>query len=159
MTPEQYVIEAQRTLPTDLTEREMLCMLAMGLVGEYGELQESPVSQCTQEAGDVLWYAANLAAFNSGPDVAAEFVAAAMRGDRSIDGGPFQPLRFIEVTKKAAFHGAGLFALRVIQYAYPAARLAAEAGGPDVLSANIEKLKRRYPDGFSVEASQNRRDG
>lgn len=68
-----------------------------------------------------------------------------------------------ELVKKFLFHGHGLdndkLKKELGDVLYYLARLAAYRGIAlrDVASENIEKLRARYPDGFSVWASQNRK--
>lgn len=69
-----------------------------------------------------------------------------------------------ELVKKFLFHGAGLdygkFRKELGDVLYYLARLAAYQGISlnEVAVENIRKLKARYPDGFSTEASINRKE-
>lgn len=66
-----YQEAVKRTMPKKLSEREKLSMLCMGLSGETGEVVDHVKKHLFQghaldrqkvidEAGDVLWYLANL---------------------------------------------------------------------------------------------------
>ncbi len=70
----------------------------------------------------------------------------------------------IDLVKKHLSHGHPLNKERIIEelgdVAWYIAEIATVLGVEleDVLAGNIEKLKRRYPDGFSSEASINRKE-
>lgn len=70
----------------------------------------------------------------------------------------------VDIVKKHLFHGHeldrdGLIKeLGDVAWYLAEAAMALDVSLDDVLSANIEKLKRRYPDGFDTERSQNRAD-
>jgi NTP pyrophosphatase (non-canonical NTP hydrolase) len=72
---------------------------------------------------------------------------------------------FADALKKAEFHGHALDEAEMLKELgdvlwYVA--LACDALGADmgeVMAQNIEKLRRRYPDGFSHERSKNREEG
>lgn len=108
MDIEKYQKLAQRTMNTDLTDREAYAMLAMGLAGEAGEVvdylkkvvfhdHELDEQYLKDEMGDVLWYFSNL--------------------------------------------------LNVLGLTFE-----------QVAERNIEKLEKRYPNGFSSEDSKNRKE-
>ncbi len=69
-----------------------------------------------------------------------------------------------DIVKKHLFHGHELDRDALIKELGDIAWYLAEAATAlditlgDVLSANIEKLKRRYPDGFDTERSKNREE-
>lgn len=71
----------------------------------------------------------------------------------------------IEIVKKWLFHGHDLDRERLIRELGDIAWYLAEAAEAidvpleEILCANIEKLKRRYPEGFDAERSMHRRDG
>lgn len=66
-----YQVAVKRTMPTNISERDKLSMLCMGLSGETGEVVDHVKKHLYQghaldrqkvieEAGDALWYLANL---------------------------------------------------------------------------------------------------
>lgn len=108
MTFDDYQRAAARTMNTDLPPTGRLSMLAMGLAGEAGELidhlkkalyhgHDLDIGAVAKEAGDCIWYLANLAS-ELGLDLGA------------------------------------------------------------IAAGNLDKLARRYPEGFSSEASKARAD-
>ncbi len=70
----------------------------------------------------------------------------------------------VDIVKKHLFHGHALDRDELIKELGDVAWYLAEAATAldvsldDMLAANIEKLKRRYPEGFDTERSQNRAD-
>ena len=107
-TPSDYQELAARTMNKDLTHKERVSMLAMGLSGEAGEVTDylkkvifhehsMDLEKFSKEMGDFLWYAANLASE---------------------------------------------YDLRLV----------------DIMQQNINKLRKRYPEGFSTKDSLARKD-
>lgn len=71
MNNEQYRKAIQRTMNKDLTEKEKLSMLAMGIAGEAGEIvdtlkkalyhgHELDLGELVKELGDLTWYLEHL---------------------------------------------------------------------------------------------------
>ena len=71
MDIKQYREAIKRTMNTDLSHKEKLAMLALGLAGEVGELVDQikkhvyhghtlDLTEYIKENGDVLWYLFNL---------------------------------------------------------------------------------------------------
>jgi NTP pyrophosphatase (non-canonical NTP hydrolase) len=71
MEIKQYREAIKRTMNTELTDKEKLAMLALGLAGEVGELvdqikkhvyhgHELDLDEYIKENGDVFWYLFNL---------------------------------------------------------------------------------------------------
>jgi NTP pyrophosphatase (non-canonical NTP hydrolase) len=69
MTPQEYQIEALRTIYSDLTYQERLSLCGLGLAGETGEIADIlkkflhhrngkplDIEKMKSELGDVLWY-------------------------------------------------------------------------------------------------------
>jgi len=142
MNTEQYKKEIQRTWQTDgLTDREQICNATLGLVGEANEFC---IRRDSDELGDVYFYAYTL---------------------RRLLGGPF-PLKDIpcfpylwagagdvaEAVKKHLFHGtnsdAARAALEVMILSMNKESHEAEETPEEIMADNIEKLRRRYPEGF-----------
>lgn len=103
-----YQRKAMRTLPSGMSEKQMLTNAALGLCGEAGEVadivkkwkyqgHDLDHDAIRKELGDVLWYVAE------------------------------------------ACEGMGI-------------------SMADIMHENIEKLKKRYPNGFDAERSRNREE-
>ena len=162
----EYQTAAQRTADTtqDDAIRRQLC--ALGLIGETGEVAEllkhalshgTPVDieRLKLELGDVCWYVAE---------------ADAILG-RSQQPGTSEPLRWrtvIGLAARAAGWASRLFeegdnegwdGYADMPHCLGYIRSIAYAHGiefEDILQANVDKLRKRHPQGFSVEASINR---
>jgi NTP pyrophosphatase (non-canonical NTP hydrolase) len=146
MTPTEYQAAAARTLPANLSDRDRLSMLALGVVGEWGEYQAAKdTSTESEEAGDVLWYIAGLCTV-LGVDLAdltLYRVATAPAMDALGD--------VCEPIKKHLYHGKDLDKARVLRGCarlYMGIVYSHNIG--EVLAANVAKLKARWPDGFKV---------
>lgn len=146
MTPTAYQTAAARTLPAAMADRDRLSMLALGVVGEWGEYAEADLGpESVAEAGDVLWYIAGICTV-LGVDLAdltSYRVAPAPVVDALGD--------ICEPIKKHLYHGKELDKARVLGgccrlYMDIRRRLML----PDVMAANVDKLKARWPDGFRV---------
>ena len=146
MNPTDYQTAAVRTMPAALADRERLSMLALGVVGEWAEYHDvvdKPNQE--EEAGDVLWYIANLCTV-LGVDLAdlpSYRVAPAPVVDALGD--------ICEPIKKHLYHGKDLDKARILGgccrlYRDIARRLIL----PEIMAANIDKLRKRWPDGFGV---------
>jgi NTP pyrophosphatase (non-canonical NTP hydrolase) len=148
MTPTEYQAAAARTLPTDLSGRDRLSMLALGVVGEWAEYQaakDTPTE--SEEAGDVLWYIAGLCTVLRVDlaDLASYRVAPAPAMDALGD--------VCEPIKKHLYHGKDLDKARVLGGCCRLYRdIARRLMLPDVMAANVAKLQARWPDGFRVQA-------
>lgn len=147
MSPTAYQSAAARTLPTDLSDRERLSMLALGVVGEWAEYHDvvdGPTQE--EEAGDVLWYIAGLCTV-LGVDLAdltSYRVAPAPVVDALGD--------ICEPIKKHLYHGKDLDKARVLGGCCRLYRdIARRLMLPDVMAANVAKLQARWPDGFRVQ--------
>ena len=141
LTPEQYVPLARRTVDGDMTDRERFAEHSLGLIEEIKELRRNP---CANEAGDVLWYVEMVL------DVIEK-----MGGYQKVDTLPqWWSSDWIGIVKKAALHGRQ-------EYIDVIGSAATTAGGEvlewcefkgwdpgEVRLENIQKLYRRYPDGF-----------
>lgn len=177
-----YQLLAQRTSPDDGHDR--MDNGALGLIGESGEIvdllkkhryQSTPEAQppherYCEELGDVLWYMAELCAGMDknlleiiGDDFC-DLDAEAQRrfaGKRKIDARQIilslasNAAEISDHVEKAAFTRVEY---RLRRMMFSAADLAFACGSclQDVASANIEKLKARYPDGFDARISMQR---
>ena len=146
MNPTAYQTAAGRTLPANLTDRERLSMLALGVVGEWAEYRQSYDTPTEpEEAGDVLWYLAGLCT-TLGVDMAL-LPGLAVSYPSSIDslGDVCEPI------KKHLYHGKELDKARVLRgCAHLYAHISRAHVISTVMAANIDKLRKRWPDGFGV---------
>ena len=147
MDPTTYQAAAARTLPADLSDRDRLSMLALGVVGEWAEYEQAAnVVTKQEEAGDVLWYIAGLCtvlgvdmAILAGVDLSGMMVVDAL-GD------------ICETTKKHLYHGKELHRIRILRgCAKLYAVVAKQEPTAEIMAANVAKLKARWPDGFRVQ--------
>ena len=146
MNPTGYQIAAGRTLPANLSDRERLSMLALGVVGEWAEYEQAlDAATKREEAGDVLWYLAGLCtvlgvdmAILAGVDHSKMLIVDAL-GD------------ICETTKKHLYHGKDLNRIRILRgCAKLYAVVAMHEPIAEIMAANIDKLRKRWPDGFGV---------
>lgn len=146
MTPSDYQRAAARTLAATLNSRARLSMLALGVVGEWSEYEQAIGSPTeAEEAGDVLWYIAGMCTV-LGVDMA---ILAGLPSNEAfvVDalGNVCEPI------KKHLYHGKDLDKTRVLR---GCAHLYLGLGGrydlPGIMAANIDKLRKRWPDGFGV---------
>lgn len=140
LAAEEYLTLARRTLDPDLVgdhpaaAKARRMYLTLGMLGEYWEWGESSLGDMEDEAGDVLWYLEQLR--DEGPAVDVSLV--------------FQRRPF-ETIKKAWVHGKKDCAQDVMAWCnYVREHLEAchPARIPAIRAKNIQKLARRYPQGF-----------
>lgn len=146
MTPTAYQRAAVRTVPANFTDRERLSMLALGVVGEWAEYEQAlDAATKREEAGDVLWYLAGLCTM--------------LGADMSILAGVDHSKMLIvdalgdicETTKKHLYHGKDLNRIRILRgCAKLYAVVAMHEPIAEIMAANIDKLRKRWPDGFGV---------
>jgi hypothetical protein len=170
MNPHEYHALAMRTKSHDQTPVQRLTNAALGLAGEWAEFYElwytndnAPV-ETLKEAGDLLWYSAQAtdALGLNFADIQWQVVTGTTNATciKAIG-------TIAEIAKKAMFHGHPLgdeqrdqvmdalaYIVRDVRNVLVVYRWTME----DAMQANIDKLRRRYPDGFSAEASINRED-
>ena len=146
MSPTDYQRAAARTLP-DIPHRDRLSMLALGVVGEWAEYEQAlDAATKREEAGDVLWYLAGLCtmlgvdmAILAGVDHSKMLIVDAL-GD------------ICETTKKHLYHGKDLNRIRILRgCAKIYAVVAMHEPIAEIMAANIDKLRKRWPDGFGVQ--------
>ena len=140
LTRSQYLPLAKRTLDPGMTRRELLSMLTMGCVGEWGEFQRlTSWENCGDELGDLMWYTSLL------QDEAEE---GQVRGYGFARG----PSDWIEMAKKEIYHGTNKGFVRLMaSYLLDKVKEHADLLGLDIDEIryrNIRKLIDRYPDGF-----------
>ena len=167
-----YVLEAART--AHRTDPEYFLI---GLTGEIGELCSCPKEEVKNETGDVLWYHTGLLGsleakypgsvgnvfleeFGARPTFWCTGVDALLdlRTDLML-----QVCKVNELYKKLIGHNKPVLAdlVRELRAILP---LLAKYGSlhyfslSEAAAANVAKLRKRYPDGFSFEASAKRAD-
>lgn len=155
---EEYQKLAQRTSSTT-TARDKLINGALGLCGEVNEYicERLFIEKRVREAGDVMWYIAEIA---EGLGVTIADIAAVEEysGIEIYN----EAAQIADAVKKYAYQGhaiekydimVGLNAImstitrRMIDFGYSI---------DDILRGNVEKLLKRYPDGFDAERSIHR---
>lgn len=150
----QYRALARRTMNSDLDKPLQAAVAALGLVGEACEFILALAGrQSIDEAGDVCWYMAwlcdiyqirNLTGYDSGNEDVLTIAA-----------------RVADMVKKNVGHNHPM-PVAVLQRWLEGILWLLEVDYGDlteVYETNIAKLRKRYPDGFSVERSINRIDG
>ena len=155
---EEYQKLAQRTSSTT-TARDKLINGALGLCGEVNEFitEKLFIEKRATEAGDVMWYVAEIA---EGLGVSLADVAAI--DEPCVTGIYEEAAQIADAVKKYAYQGhtiekyeimLGLnrimhrIARRMFDYGYSM---------DDVMRGNVEKLLKRYPNGFEADRSIHR---
>lgn len=179
-TLKQYEREVERLLGSHENE---ISVYALGLAGEAGELidllkkhwghkHELDVEKLKKEAGDVFWYIAALA---HQFEISLDSVSPRLLGPRPPRQGPIQSYalrlancvgntaRVLDAYWTSHFppHDIQRPLRQRLQQVFIVLERITEHYGlslSEVLTANVEKLRKRYPDGFSTEASVNRVD-
>lgn len=171
MTPEMieaYRAQAARTL-NDLPKEEALEMIRLGLIGEIGEVcdlykkqrfhgHEVTQDQYANELGDVCWYAA--AALTCSRDGTYRHQASWYgSGFEDVAADAIADSRKIKHAGPCVYDSVGDVASAIFDAVFcMASRLCPSWTMQQILDANIDKLKARYPDGFSEERSRERDD-
>lgn len=184
MTMDEYQNKAMRTSPEDGHDR--MKNGCLGLIGETGELVDAvkkyifqsgespalPVDKIAKEAGDVLWYCAE-AITGMGMRMSEVFPGdfALTENIKPQQMPSYEKLKRLERTAVglsfSAMHayqeaarpgGWAYFPYVLMEVIWGLARLSALLGTTleSVAVQNIEKLLRRYPDGFDPNRSINR---
>ncbi len=176
MTMNEYHKQAMRTSPRDGHDKLDNGML--GLIGETGELAdlykkyiyqsragaEIPAERFADELGDVLWYLAEIAdgmEKNLADVVGADFDCleeSAKKGNkrRSLRSNIIDMCETAMLIEKTTdFDRVWIYMHLMLEHA---AMLALKLDLPltEIAARNIEKLKKRYPDGFDAERSEAR---
>lgn len=156
MNLKEYIPLALRTRGEFDNKKFAIAYWTLGIIGEYNELEEAYIMNnyplVGKEAGDVIWYIVALANELELP----------IEGIEPFIDVPAIPMALAEIIKKHLGHGKDIdrneFATYLCQIMVSCYNMAFEAGysKEKVLRMNIDKLKLRYPKGFSVEASKNR---
>ena len=160
ITFEEYQKLAQRT-EIAKTARDKLINGALGLCGEIAEYAREMrfIEKRIEEAGDVMWYVAEIAA-GMGATIAD---AANIDDAGEWNGGMFHDAGDIaDAIKKHVFQGHDLDKQAILcglnRIMYMIATRVPDFGYSmdDVLRGNVEKLLKRYPHGFDAERSIHR---
>lgn len=165
---DEYQQLALRTARSTLNQEVRRCNWAMGLAGEAGEVLDlflaGPIDkdQLTDELGDVYWYGAVMA--DEWGYKLSDLRHAEVLLERTYTHArlPVAACQLCDYIKKVLCHGHKVDRKKLLnglaltmKYAQ---HLAEDFGidPADVMSRNIEKLMRRYPEGFATERSVNR---
>lgn len=157
---------AMRTLNADLSQEQQLISGALGLCGELSELD--PEIPTTDEAGDVAWYLALLCQATE-QNIGVLYLAASKPelpivpdAWRLHYGMTYHAGQIADRVKKIAMHSHPFFPsdftmnFQGAMYYFLAFCEHHSLNVKTILEQNVEKLKRRYPAGFSSQASLNR---
>ena len=163
-----------RTMNTDtiFDVNHAFCSWSMGLVGEVGELLsalDDDDGDPEKEMGDVLWYAAAFCTQMQRPFcdvVESELIDSNRDRNRALRASR-NPLAFavsmLDHWKKIFCHGhtldvdAEMVNLQIIcRMCVAQCRDGKFFDVAQIMQANVDKLRKRYPDGFTQEASANR---
>lgn len=176
MNPNKYQELAMRTSNKELDKGEHVINGALGLCGEAGEVMRAVrakhsagyVDNVLDEAGDVCWYLAELCTalgvhlgevFPSESSVLIE-----MSDIEAADSIAMLAAKIADAVKKAYMQG------HHFDREYIKEQMEGIAYGIEVIAAfkwvhvtkimerNVEKLKKRFPNGFSAERSINREE-
>ena len=162
MTPATYQALAMRTANASLSQRDRLWEAAAGITAESCELLAAKTQvDRIKEIGDVCWYLASLCAVTCHPFTPIWMVPHPMpfSGDVSAKEVAINAGKLTDHLKKHLSHG---HPLDLDAHMHPLAAailgeawyLHTEIGA--IFAANVAKLRRRYPDGFSSAASMER---
>lgn len=169
MTLEEYIAESERFEIPYLSVEEKIFNAQLGMVGEVGELvdllkkvwhHEHPLNKehVLKECGDILWYLT-------------EYLRqTGMRPSKNVLEGEIICSNEFRTNLKTCVGGAFNFMCKPIsaynsqiadKFIWGIAGIASGFGYSlsDVMEANIAKLSARYPEGFTPEASMNRKEG
>lgn len=156
----EYQMKAGRTIQSAMHWHLKLATFALALPEELFELdQTSESSKVELECGDLVWYVAGAATVLGIPLATVDEQATALQ----LDDWPYLPGSIAEYcgqVKKVVGHGHPTDKLQPLLVKVWNALLEQIADEgltlESVCARNIEKLQKRYPDGFSTERSLNR---
>ena len=165
---DEYRVLAQRTDATQ-NNRDKAANGAIGLYGEVNELLHAPNvenAENVKETGDILWYLAAIAsALHISLEEAYNSAAALPLADVMMISLEWRATVIGEFIKKAVFQGhiVDAEALKYVTHNIGLVMRWLEGYArrndftlDDAMSLNIEKLRKRYPDGFEAERSMHR---
>jgi NTP pyrophosphatase (non-canonical NTP hydrolase) len=148
---------------------ERLLHAAMGLVTEIGELYEVESEEHElEEIGDVLWYLAlahDVFEMDWNEEFLIDWAVNYIRGDNPLESLSIYSSELLDLVKKQIFYGKPIdldYARVIVAFM----KMVIEVGTNEnescpftfqqVLEANVNKLKTRYPEKFTEEAAVNR---
>jgi len=182
MTIEEYIKACERTSRGLNTFEERISNFSLGLCGETTEVYELfkvngmlSKTALIKEIGDVLWYLWRFVSVLTTDYTRVTMVYYVFNDFYNHKTGQLNVCRISEymvtnagkiadMVKKTAFHGHKMnnnIVLHHLGCIYNLCTLLLNCFGmtiEEAMIANVEKLKLRYPDGFKVEASINRKD-
>ncbi|UZT28588.1 nucleotide pyrophosphohydrolase [Bacillus phage vB_BceS_LY5] len=170
MLPNKYQEMSRRTAPKDMS----ILNIALGLVGEAGEIADlikkqeyhgHPINlpEIKKELGDLLWYFARLCDYNNSKfseDISQTFQALQKEGSKGIVAdGIIKTVIILNmhvnyISGDIMLTGNGEYSDAIMVFAC-IAKIAThfDIDLEEVAGLNIEKLYKRFPEGFSREAS------
>lgn len=159
----EYQQQARRTMDQTLTPEERIELCLYGIVGEVGEVIDlykkerfhrhpRDKDKYRKEIGDVVWYVANLChetdtVFSGYPLTI-----------RVMERGAYHVSRQLRELATEAAHFSHASPRKILTLLIHVANLLDLGPFEDILDLNIAKLRARYPDGFSTDASLSRRE-
>lgn len=146
MTIQKYIEESART-----SEEDTLVHSALGICGEVAELHEN--ENFVEELGDLMWYVAMAyRELNASPEFDLEHIASSTCGHAT---------KYAEAVKKLVYNKRDTGCKKALDLIYSSCVYECRHRGYSlngILAANIKKLKKRYPNGYSREAAAERID-
>lgn len=164
----EYQVYAERTLPAAQSVHEAMISAALGICGEAAEVasayQEQKSSHVLEECGDLLWYAAQMC--KACGISLAEFAPHDIPGEPSASLGLlwFATGKLADMTKKEVFHKKETSIIdrwHVIDAILSAVDTLLGFYGftvQDACGHNVEKLLKRFPNGFNHADANARKD-
>ena len=169
MTPKLYQELAMRTKGNEFTDRELMLNAALGLCGETTEFsytlsrefRNNSDEENKKELGDIEWYVALMC------DVCKIDIEGIFNDTHKVDFETKTSMCYLagelaDYFKKVYFQGHELEKVIISNYLKHMQSLIEkvcyikEYDIQEIWQMNIDKLKKRYPDGFEVERSVNR---
>lgn len=169
MTANEYQKAAMRTKGNSFSDKELMVNAALGLAGETAEYLESladnNIDGCKKELGDIEWYIALMCdvfdfdlsqlierrVYTEGKIFNKQVILSALAG------------RICDQAKKVYFQGhiasrSDMFLL-LVRFQNFTLDICDDSGFDieEIWKLNIDKLLKRYPDGFKVSDSVNRK--
>ena len=170
MTPNEYQKLAMRTKGNTFTDKELMVNAALGLAGESTEYLESVadgnIDDNKKELGDIQWYVAlmcDVCGFDFSALMELKFP---LYGKVSTKQAMLPPVAggICDHIKKMYFHGHDIpkdDLFKLLSYFQNIILDICDESGFDIKEIwqlNIDKLKKRYPDGFDSEKSIHREE-
>lgn len=170
MTANEYQKLAMRTKGTDFTNKELMLNAALGLAGEFSEFLICPKEEEKKEIGDIFWYIALMCEvcnikLDDICEICTNIESRAHESEKKIAKCAILIIGNIcDYIKKIYFQGHSMDKEQIkmhISILFSLLLDVIDIKGYDVeeiWQLNINKLKKRYPDGFKVSDSVNREE-